>query len=65
MAYAIDTGIATETRRLHLAVETESAITRGMVVMDVLGLTDQEPNALVVTTADRDRFLDMLRTAVA
>lgn len=65
MAYAIDTGIATETRRLHLAVETESAITRGMVVMDVLGLTDQEPNALVVTAADRDRFLDMLRTAVA
>jgi purine nucleosidase len=65
MAYAIDPEVATETRRLHLAVETDSAITRGMVVMDVLGLTDQEPNALVVTAADRGRFLDMLRTAVS
>jgi inosine-uridine nucleoside N-ribohydrolase len=45
-------------------VETESQLTRGMVVMDVLGLTDAEPNALVVTAADRDRFLAMLHAAV-
>lgn len=64
MAYAIDPGVATETRRLHLAVETESELTRGMVVMDLLGLTGHEPNALVVTAADRDRFLTMLRDAV-
>lgn len=65
MAYAIDPRVATETRRLHLAVETESELTRGMVVMDLLGLTHHEPNALVVTAADRDRFVRMLRTAVA
>jgi inosine-uridine nucleoside N-ribohydrolase len=35
-----------------------------MVVMDVLGLTDRPANALVVTAADRQRFLDMLRTAI-
>lgn len=65
MAYAIDTGIATETRRLHLAVETESAVTRGMVVMDLLEFTGNEPNALVVTAADRDRFVEMLLAAVS
>jgi purine nucleosidase len=65
MAYAIDPAIATDTRRLHLAVETGSALTRGMVVMDLLEFTDQQPNALVVTKADRDRFIEMLRAAVS
>lgn len=64
MAYAIDPAIATETRRLHLAVETESELTRGMVVMDVLEFTRRPPNALVVTAADRERFLTMLRAAL-
>jgi len=63
MAYAIDPAVATETRRLHLTVEADSELTRGMVVMDLLGLTDAEPNALVVTAADRDRFIAMLRAA--
>ena len=65
MAYAIDPSIATETRRLHLEVETESELTRGMVVMDVLGFMGREPNALVVTEADDDAFIVMLRAAVA
>jgi purine nucleosidase len=64
MAYAIDPSVATGMRRLHLSVETESALTRGMVVMDLLGLTDAEPNATVVTTADTGRFIDMLRSAI-
>lgn len=64
MAYAIDPAIATETRRLHLAVETESALTRGMVVVDLLGLTGADPNALVVITADDRRFQDMLAAAL-
>jgi purine nucleosidase len=65
MAYAIDPLIATSARRLHLAVETESELTRGMVVMDLLEFTDQPPNALVVTSADRDRFMAMLRAAIS
>jgi purine nucleosidase len=65
MAYAIDPAVATETRRLHCAVETESALTRGMVVMDLLEFTGEEPNALVVTAADRQRFMAMLFAAVA
>jgi purine nucleosidase len=64
MAYAINPAIATTTRHLHCAVETESPLTRGMVVMDLLGFTGNQPNALVVTEADRDLFLEMLFDAV-
>ncbi len=64
MAYAIDPLVATEVRHLNLRVETESALTRGMVVMDVLGFTGGEPNARVVTSADRHRFIEMLRAAL-
>ena len=64
MAYAIDPAVATEVRRLHLAVETGGGLTRGMVVMDLLGLTDAPPNASVVTQADRSRFVEMLRAAL-
>ena len=44
--------------------KVDTVISRGMVVMDVLGLTDAEPNALVVTAADRERFIGMLRAAL-
>jgi purine nucleosidase len=64
MAYAINPAIATQTRHLHCEVETESLLTRGMVVMDLLGFTGKEPNALVVTAADRGLFLEMLFEAV-
>jgi len=64
MAYAIDPRIATATRQLHCVVETESRLTRGMVVMDLLGLTGEPPNATVVTAADGQRFLNMLRDAL-
>ena len=65
MAYAIDPLVATAARRLHLAVETESELTRGMVLMDLLEFTDQPANALVVMAADRQRFLDILRKAIS
>jgi purine nucleosidase len=65
MAYALDPTVATETRRLHLEVETQSELTRGMVVMDVLGLQHTAPNAVVVTAADHDRFVAMLRAALS
>jgi purine nucleosidase len=63
MAYAIDASIATDVRRLHLAVETDAALTRGMVVMDLLGLNHLPPNATVVTGADSARFIEMLRAS--
>lgn len=64
MAYAIDPAVAVEVRRLHLEVECDSPLTRGMVVMDLLEFTDAAPNALVVTRADRERFIEMLRVAL-
>ena len=65
MEYAIDPAVATETLEVHCAVECDSPLTRGMVVMDLLGLTGHESNALVVTAADRDRFLEMLQAALS
>lgn len=65
MAHAIDPRVGRETRHLNLRVETESDLTRGMVVMDVLDFTGLPPNAHVVVTADRDRFLRMLRDSLA
>jgi purine nucleosidase len=64
MAYAIDPEVATRTRHLHCEVETSSQLTRGMVVMDLLGFTGKAPNALVVMAADRDRFMEMLFDAI-
>jgi purine nucleosidase len=64
MAYAIDPAVGTETLHLNLRVERDSELTRGMVVMDRLGFTGGEPNAIVVTEADRARFVDMLRVAL-
>ncbi len=65
MAYAIDPTIATEIRDLYVDIETESELTRGMVVMDVLGITGQPPNARVITAADHDAFVDMWRRSVS
>ena len=65
MAYAVDPTIATETRRMHLEVECDSTTTRGMVVMDLLGFTRREENALVVMHADHERFVEMLREMMA
>lgn len=64
MAYAIDSKIATEVREIFLAVETSSPHTRGMVVMDTLGITHLKPNAKVVTSADAALFMSMLVAAV-
>jgi purine nucleosidase len=64
MAVAIDPAVAIDVRELNLRVETASELTRGMVVMDLLGFTGHEPNARVVLRADRDRFLQMLRSSL-
>jgi len=60
MAYAIDPSVATEAHHWYLAAETHSTLTRGMVVMDTLGVMHQEPNAIVVTRASHEKFMSML-----
>ena len=64
MAYAIDTSVATEAHHWYLSVETGSALTRGMVVMDTLGVMHQEPNAIVVTRASHEKFMSILMDAL-
>jgi len=62
-AVALDPGVATEVRRLHVAVETKGELTRGETVVDYRGRT-QPPNVDVVLTASRERFLALLRDAL-
>ena len=64
MAYAIDPAVGVTVEHLNLRVETDSPLTRGMVVIDLLGFTGGTPNAHVVTSADRVLFVDMLRAAM-
>jgi purine nucleosidase len=65
MAVALEPAVALEVRRVHCAVETESPLTFGMVVMDVLGFQPDRANADVVMRADRERFEQILRAAVS
>jgi purine nucleosidase len=62
-AIAIDPGIATDVRRLHVAVETQGELTRGATIVDFRG-TAKAPNANVVLEASRDRFVALLRDAL-
>jgi purine nucleosidase len=64
MAIALDPTIATLSKRLFVAIETEGDWCRGQTVVDHLGVTGREPNVDVVFEASRPRFLDMLHESV-
>lgn len=64
MAVALDPAVATETRRLFVAVETGGTWGRGQTVVDHLEVTGHEPNVEVVTGASRERFMEILHAAV-
>ncbi len=64
MAVALDPGVATVTRRLHVAIETKGELTRGATVVDHLQTTNVAANAQVVLAASRERFLHLLHTLV-
>ncbi|MGB2983258.1 MAG: PfkB family carbohydrate kinase [Candidatus Bipolaricaulia bacterium] len=64
MSVALDPSVATVTERLHVEIETTSALTRGATVVDHLRVTEQEPNAEIVLEASRERFFEILRGAV-
>jgi purine nucleosidase len=65
MAIALEPEIATNTKRLFVAIETEGDWCRGQTVVDHLGVTGREPNVDVVLEASRDRFLALLHQAVS
>ena len=64
IAYAINEKVATETQEWFLAVDTQSHLTRGMVVMDTLGVMHEAANARVVTKASHEVFMTMLMEAL-
>jgi purine nucleosidase len=64
MAVALDPTVATTTKRLHVEIETRSALCRGQTIVDHLQVTTHEPNANVVLEASRERFLSILYESV-
>lgn len=63
MAIAIDPDIA-ETKRYHVDITTGDGLARGITVVDILGATHLSPQVNVVTSANRERFVDMLCQSV-
>jgi len=51
-------------RFCNVEIETESALTRGMTVVDWWGVTDRAPNAQVMREVDADRFFALLTRTV-
>ena len=64
MAIALNRDVATEVRRLFVAVETESKLCRGQTVVDHLNVLGKEANIDVVLGASHEIFLNMLYEAV-
>jgi len=64
-AIALKPEVATETKSLYVAIETQSELCRGQSVVDHYGVLGQEPNAEVIMKASREQFLRMLFDAVS
>ena len=64
MAIALDPSVATKTKHLYVAIETESELCRGQTVVDHLAVTKHKPNVEVVLEASREKFLRILYDAV-
>jgi len=60
MAIAIDESICTRRSRNHVGIECQGTLTRGMTVVDELGVTRNEPNATVCWEIDIQRWKDLL-----
>lgn len=65
MAMAIDPSMIEASGRYFVDVECAGELTRGYSAVDLMGFTDQAPNAEVVLRADKRRFLEMLIQVLA
>jgi len=63
VAAVLDPTVLT-TRRMHVDVECEGALTRGETVCDFHGVTGKPPNADVGIGLDRERFFEILYDAL-
>jgi purine nucleosidase len=64
MAIALQPDVATESKKLYVAVEAGSELCRGQSVVDYYGVLGSQPNAEVVLEASRQKFLDLLYDAL-
>ena len=64
MAVALDDTIAVERARCFVDIATAEETTRGMTVVDRLGVTDREPNAEVCFRIDVERWKALLGEAL-
>lgn len=64
MAVALDPETVVEASHCPVTVETASTLTRGMTVVDRLGVTGGEPNVRVVWAIDVPRFKERLYRAL-
>ncbi len=63
MAAAIDPNIASY-EKLRVDVTTGEGLTRGLTVIDRLGVTGRPPQVQVAVSANRELFVDMLKRAL-
>lgn len=64
MAVALEPDVAVRVEALRVDVEMSSELTRGATVVDHLRCSGREPNVNVVLDASRQRFLEILWSAV-
>ncbi|MDY7103206.1 MAG: nucleoside hydrolase [Actinomycetota bacterium] len=64
MAVALEPAMAT-TKRVHIEADPREGPTRGMTIVDHLGIGDGEPNVDLVTHVDRAAFVDLLRRSLS
>jgi len=59
IAYLIEPALFTG-KQVAVSVETDSPLSAGLTLADWWGLTDDEPNATVMTGVDADAFMDLV-----
>jgi purine nucleosidase len=64
MAIAIDPSVATQTLFRFATVEMGDGLCRGQTVIDYLSLSKRPPNVTCITAASREKFIQMLHTAL-
>lgn len=59
VAMVIDPSIAMRAKKKYVDIEVDSELTRGMSVVDELGVLEKEPNINIVYEADAEKYKEM------
>ncbi len=64
MAVALDEAVATESFEAAIHVSVEDGLVRGQTIIDDRSFTDRPRNVTIVTKADREKFVALLKDAL-